>query len=110
MGVGAGHYIFAAIATAIVSVILWLFPKFEDWIDKRRESRAYEVVCEIGSDKIEKIEKVFQSSGIKVKRSKLCKNKDQEMVCTFFTYGKPQNHEQAIEVLMADEHVKAFNF
>lgn len=110
MGVGAGHYIFVAIATAIISVILWLFPKFEDWIDKRRESRAYEVVCEIGSDKIEKIEKVFQSSGIKVKKSKQCKNKDQEMVCTFFTYGKPQNHERAIEVLMADEQVKAFNF
>lgn len=113
MGVGAGHFIFISIAAAIILLILWFFPAFEEWIDKRRESRAYEITCDIVKDKLDqfdKIEHVFRSSNLKVRRSKQSKNKDHEMVCIFFTSGKPHNHERAIKELMKDEEVKAFSF
>jgi putative Mg2+ transporter-C (MgtC) family protein len=110
MGVGAGQYIFVSFAAAIVLIVLWFFPMFEDWIDKKRDSRAYEVTCKIGFDQVEKIEEIFKSFKLSVKRSKQFKNNDREMVCIFFTSGKPRNHEQAIKKLLDDDDVKAFHF
>lgn len=113
MGVGAGHFIFVSIAVAIISIVLWLFPSFEEWIDKKRESRAYEVTCDVSDGSLarfEKIEEIFNSSKLKVKRSKQSKTKDQEMLCTFFTTGNPQLHEQLISELMQNKNVKAFSY
>jgi putative Mg2+ transporter-C (MgtC) family protein len=110
MGVGAGKYPFAIITTFAILLVLWLFPKLEDWIDRRIDSRAYEVTCLIGSDRLKKIEDIFRESKLTVKKHKQTKSNATDMVCTFFTSGKPQNHEQVIQQLMADEDVKAFTF
>ena len=110
MGVGAGRYYFAIITTAVILLILWFFPGFEDWIDKRRETRIYDVISNLPYDKLGKIEEFFKSSELKVRRSKQTKSKEGEMVCTFFTYGKPQEHERVIQKLMTDQDVKSFIF
>lgn len=110
MGVGAGKYLFASVTTGGILLVLWLFPKLEEWIDKKSDSRAYEVTCKIGSDQLKKIEALFRESALTVKKYKQCKSNAKEMVCTFFTSGKPENHEQVVEKLMADEDVKAFIF
>ncbi|MCU0645793.1 MAG: MgtC/SapB family protein [bacterium] len=113
MGVGAGQFLFVSAAVAIILVVLWLFPAFEEWIDKKRESRVYEITCGVGDgkfDRFEKIEEIFYSSKLKVKRSKQCKTKEQEIVCTFFTSGNPQLHEQLIKELIQNKNVKAFSY
>jgi len=113
MGVGAGHFLFVSISVAIILVILWVFPSFEEWIDKKRDSRAYEITCDVSDgnfDRFEEIEEIFNSSKLWVKRSKQCKTKDQEMLCTFFTTGNPQLHEQLIKDLMKNKNVKAFSY
>lgn len=113
MGVGAGQLVFALIAVVIILVVLWFFPAFEDWIDKKRESRSYEIICDISDDKLDRfeaIENIFNASKLRVKRSKQCKTKDQEMICTFFTSGSPPLHEQLIKELTTNKHVKAFTY
>lgn len=40
MGIGAGEYILVAIVVPIILVTLWIFPKFERWIDALRSERS----------------------------------------------------------------------
>lgn len=40
MGIGAGEYILVAIVVPIILMTLWIFPKFERWIDALRSERS----------------------------------------------------------------------
>lgn len=110
MGVGAGKYLFAIITTFAILIVVWLFPKLEDWIDRKKDTRAYEITCKIGTDQLKKIEAIFSESELTVKKHKQSKSNATEMVCTFFTAGKPQKHDQVIQKLMADDEVKTFSY
>ena len=110
MGIGAGLYLLAIAITVVVLLILWGFPFLENRIDKIRDFRSYEITCENNLERLKKIEEIFQMASVKVKRTKQCKNKDQEMVCTFFTYGKPGDHDQVIQKLLENNDVKMFDF
>ncbi|MBC8503814.1 MAG: MgtC/SapB family protein [Anaerolineales bacterium] len=44
MGIGGGYYSLIVAALAAAMLILWLFPRIEEWIYNVREVRTYEVV------------------------------------------------------------------
>lgn len=110
MGIGNGRYLFAIITTFAIMIVLWLFPKLEDWIDRRKDSRAYEITCTINSDHFKKIENLFSELELTIKKHKQTKINATEMVCTFFTSGKPRKHDEVIQKLLADEEVKTFTY
>ena len=60
MGIGAGKYTISCVAAVIIMAILWLFPSFENIIDRARETRFYEIVCGLKYDKAVELQNLFQ--------------------------------------------------
>ena len=107
MGVGGGQYLITSTAVGVILIILWTFPKIEEWIYNFREGRTYEVVLAIDKHKPEQLESVFQRSGLRVKNKKILKC-GEEMTVSWEAYGAPEGHSQLMEDLLADQEVKEF--
>ena len=110
MGIGGGQYLFSCVTTGVVLIVLWFFPKLEEWIDNIRDTRTYEVTCNIGAKSSKQIDDIFRNSNVHVKKHKQCKNENNEMICTLITYGSPKNHDQVVEKLFTDKDVKSYSF
>jgi putative Mg2+ transporter-C (MgtC) family protein len=67
MGIGGGLYLVVAAALIGALVILWVFPKFEEWIYSVRDMRTYEIQCEISHDGLKQLEGLFRECGLRVK-------------------------------------------
>lgn len=109
MGIGGGYYLFPGVVTVIISIVLWIFPRFEERIGNIREQRTYQVVCLINHEKVKQLEARLREHGLRVKSRKRIKRGD-EMICTWVTFGSPKNHNQFAEMLFADSDVKEFQF
>jgi len=109
MGIGSGQYYLVGAISVLILIILWLFPRFEEWIDKAQETRTYEIRCTFGYKKSSELKKLFEHHDLKVKSFKRFKAEN-ELICSLFAYGSPRNHDQVREKLFADEQVKAFNY
>jgi putative Mg2+ transporter-C (MgtC) family protein len=109
MGIGGGYYLLSSVAAGIVLVVLWIFPKLEEWIDNIREWRTYEVICQANREKFLHLEAMFRKCGLRVKSRKQVKRGD-EMVCTWDALGPPKNHDRLIGMLFSDAEVKECRF
>jgi putative Mg2+ transporter-C (MgtC) family protein len=109
MGIGGGKYMIVAISLVGALVILWVFPKFEEWIYNVREMRTYEIVTGIDRDRLKNLEDMFRTCGLSVQGHKLVK-RDAEMACIIDAYGSPENHERVMEKLFAENEVKEFRY
>jgi putative Mg2+ transporter-C (MgtC) family protein len=109
MGIGGGQYWLVVLALVVAMVVLWLFPKVEEWIYTRREMRTYEVLCEIKPGRLKEVEGLLRACGLGVKDHKLVKN-DGGMTCIIDAYGSPEEHEKAMEALFENEDVKEFRY
>ncbi len=109
MAVGGGYYLYVCIATLVVLFVLWVFPYFENWIDIARETRNYEVVCDLIPGKFQKFEEAFRECGLKMRSHREMKRGDQ-MVCIWEVTGSRKNHDRMMEKLFADPEVTEFRF
>ena len=109
MAIGGGEYLLVIASLVGAMIILWLFPKVEEWIYTRREMRTYKILCEIKPDRLKKLEGSLRECGLKVKGHKLVK-KDAGMTCIIDAYGSLEEHEKAMEKLFADENVRGFQY
>jgi hypothetical protein len=109
MGIGGGLYLVVALALVGALVILWIFPRFEEWIYGARDERTYEIVCGVGRDRLREMEEMFRECGLRVKGHNLVK-KDQDMVCIIDAYGSPDCHERVMDRLLAESDVKEFRY
>ena len=109
MGIDGGHYLFSGAAAGIILIVLWVFPKFEQWIDNVREWRTYEVICQANREKFLQLEAMFRQCGLRIKSRKQIKRGD-EMICTWEALGSPKNHDRLMGMLFADAEVKEFRF
>jgi putative Mg2+ transporter-C (MgtC) family protein len=109
MGIGGGLYLIVFSALVGAMVVLWVFPRFEEWIYNVRTMRTYEMVCDVNGGRLKDLEALFQDCGLKVRKHKMVK-KPEEMVCTVEAYGPPSKHEQVMQKLMADEEVREFRY
>lgn len=107
IGIGGGYYFTTGIAVAAALAVLWIFPVFENWINKVHDTRTYEVVCAPGKDKLQEVEKLFLESGLHVRRNKRMKS-ESGTIFIWYTQGKPGRHEQLVEKLIAHPDVKEF--
>ena len=109
MGIGGGLYTVVAIALVGAMVILWVFPKFEEWIYSVRDRRTYEIVCDIDRDRLKALEDLFRTCGLRVQGHNLVK-KDDDMICILDADGAPGSHERVMEKLLAEADVKEFRY
>lgn len=107
MGIGGEEYGLALAATVAVLAVLWVFPYIESWIDNFRDSRRYKVKCPVDGNKFRAVEEIFLSSGMNVRRGRRTKS-GEYMSCSWEVHGKPQEHSQLVEKLLAHADVKEF--
>lgn len=81
MGIGGGHLLLTLVATAIVLVVLWVFPGVESFIDNLRHTRTYEIVCAFGPERHEELRRLFVDCGLRVTEGKRRKS-GEDMICT----------------------------
>jgi len=107
IGIGGGYYLISGIATVAALAVLWIFPAFEDWINKVHDTRTYEVVCPPDKDKVEEVERLFLESGLRVNRNKRMKSESGTTI-VWYARGRPEKHEQLVEKLMVHPNVRRF--
>ena len=74
-----------------------------------REGRTYEVVCDIGGNRLQSLEAMFQECGLQVKGHRLVKSCE-TVVYILDAYGSIDDHERLMEKLLADGEVKEFRY
>ncbi|MGQ9585321.1 MAG: MgtC/SapB family protein [Anaerolineae bacterium] len=109
MGIGGGHYLLSLAATGIISIVLWIFPRFEHWMSNVHETRAYEIVCPTNEEKFRSLDALFRECDLQVRRAKRVKSGDC-MLCTWDASGSPRDHERLMERLFADPDVREFRY
>lgn len=109
MGLGGGRFGLALAAVGMILVVLWLFPRLEQWIDDRREERLYEVICPLKPEKFVALEKLFRTQGLRLRSHRQAKVNGR-MVCTWQASGAPQAHQKVVTALFADEEVIEFRY
>ncbi len=98
MAIGAGEYTLALLATLVILLVLWAFPKLESWIDNLRRTRTYEVVTSLTPDRIDGLEQLIVSNGLQVTNMKRMKVQG-DIICTWEVVGTPQAHENLLQAL-----------
>ncbi|MDZ7333072.1 MAG: MgtC/SapB family protein [candidate division KSB1 bacterium] len=109
MGIGSGYFLLSGLTVIFVLIILLVFPRFERMIDLARETRSYEIVCALRSEKATDLQQLFQRNKLTVRSFKQEKSGD-KMTCTVVVVGSPRNHEQARQKLLQDPEVQSFTF
>lgn len=108
MGLGAGHYLFVLASTAVVLIVLWVFPFVEYSMEHFSEMRTYEIVCKKDHAKHQKIEEMFLENHLNIKDRKFGRRGD------YFSFrwtvnGRVIHHRKAIDCLLDDKDVIEFN-
>lgn len=109
MGIGGGYYGVVFVATIAALLILWIFPVFERWIDKRRELRTYELIYESNPNKAKSLEALFKSNRLRIFDIKQFKRNDMT-TSQWRIYGSPTNHDKFVETLFADSEIKEMRY
>jgi putative Mg2+ transporter-C (MgtC) family protein len=108
-GIGAGKYELVAAGTIITLVVLWFFPAFEHWLDRRRETRSYEIIVALGANDSETLRRVFTTNKLRILNQKQTKA-DGRAIFTILTDGNPAQHAQVVRHLMDDKAVLEFRY
>jgi putative Mg2+ transporter-C (MgtC) family protein len=107
IGIGAGYYAVSGAATVAGLAVLWIFPLFEDLINRVHDTCTYEVVCPPDEDKLREVENLIRNSGLRVNRNKRMKS-EAGLTTVWYARGRPEKHEQLVNRLMAHPDVTEF--
>jgi putative Mg2+ transporter-C (MgtC) family protein len=106
MGVGAGELIFVSASTAVILLVLLVFPRIEARIDGIRESRTYKMVFPISKWKsLEKVHDALKSHSLMVLEYHQSKT-ESSVSGTWRTIGPLQEHHKFVDGMMKDKDVK----
>ncbi len=105
MGIGAGKYALVGIATILTLLVLWVFPTFEHWLDRTRETVTYEISLPIHSARRKALLETFHSCELQVHHERKMKAGD-ALVITLRATGRPENHRKVLEALFQDPEVR----
>lgn len=109
MIIGSGGYRLAVVTLALTVVVLWFFPRLENWLDLLREERSYVLTMALDTEKFLALDNIFKTSGLAIhSRRRLRSGTD--MICTWRTSGPFQAHEKLIQQLFTDPDIKEFHF
>ncbi len=109
MGIGGGYYVMIGVATALILMVLWIFPRIEKVIDNIQDARSYEMVCTMEPDIRDELNVLFADSGLNV-RSRRQMKADGNAIFIWYAKGAPDSHDRVTEKLLAHSDVKEFKF
>ena len=107
MGIGSGYYALSGLGTVVALIALWLFPILENWIDTRRHTEVYEIVCANTPGCYEELLARMQAAQLVVMNSKRRKA-GEDMISTWVLRGSPAGHTQLSAHLFDDPAIKEF--
>jgi putative Mg2+ transporter-C (MgtC) family protein len=107
MGIGSGEYEVTLAGAGLILVVLWLFPFVEGWIDNRRHTETYEIVCTFAPDRDKELAALFRECDLRVHTCKRGKTEG-NLITTWEVRGSPADHHGLIEKLLAHPDVKEF--
>ena len=106
MGIGGGELVFVAVSTAVVLVVLFIFPYIERWIDRSREARSYRIVIATSDTKGgDKIKSAFEKNALKVLDHHQTKT-ESSVIGTWRVIGSPKSHEKFVDQMVKDKNIK----
>lgn len=109
MGIGGGYEMVSAIACVIILMMLFIFSKFEGWIDRVNQTRNYKIVCEYQNETLHRYEAYFKTYKLTFKRSRELKT-DNMITGEWMVKGSETNHKHFVHFILNDPTVKVFEF
>jgi putative Mg2+ transporter-C (MgtC) family protein len=109
MGIGVGQYALSLVGCGMVVVVLWIFPKFEHWLDNIHDTRSYAIYIPNQFEKVAALEKVCTESGLKILNHCFSRSMDRIKV-EFLVRGTRQAHIDFDTHLLHDPEVIEFTF
>lgn len=107
MATGSGNFVLAATATALIILVLWLFPKIEHWIDNLREVHSYEITGDENEGLMQSVEDLLRNSSLRVLEKRWSKeNSEITLHCTLL--GRPGAQQRLIGQLLTNPCIKRF--
>ncbi len=109
MGIGSGYYLLAGAVTLIMLTVLWLFPFFENIIDRSRDHKTYEIISTISREKLAGLNTLIRECGLKIKSCKILKSTE-GIKCCIDVYGRRSNHDRFIDILHSDSEIREIRY
>lgn len=109
MGIGAGYYLYSFVACISALLVLILFMKLENIIDKINQTRNYKIVSTYDTEKLKYYEERFKYHHLKFKRNTQ-RRKEDDITGTWIVQGSEKNHNSFIHEIMNDRTVIEFEF
>lgn len=110
MAVGTGQYLLAGAATLVVVVVLVLFSRFDQLVDRiGKETRTYQVVYPTREDKHEELEALFNGYRLRVRSRKRMK-RNGLMVSVWELEGRACDHSCLAEKMFADREISELQY
>ncbi len=109
VGVGVGYILYTLIAAVLAVFVLWVLPRVEGMLEGSYAFRAYRITTAVSPKRQPVIGRILQEAGLQGKQERRFKHGD-ELISVWWAGGKPEAHEKAITVLIADPDVKDLEY
>ena len=110
MAIGTGEYILAGAGTLIIILVLTLFARLDQLVDRiGRETRTYEIVYTARDEKHQELETFFRECRMRLRNSKHMK-RNGEMVGVWDLEGRARDHLCLVEKLLGDKEIKELKY
>ncbi len=109
MGIGAGYELFSLIACMIILVTLYIFGRFEKWIDRIHQTRNYRIVCKYQNQTLKEYENYFKKYSLSFRRSREIKTGN-TITGEWTVKGAEKNHLLFISEIINDPAITEFEY
>lgn len=109
MGIAAGYYWLVLAATLLVLALLFLFTRFEAWIDKTNQNRRYKIITDYHHDVLNQYEQLMKECHLHFKRSRRTRL-GENITGTWMVSGSEKAHDDFVEKILSEPSVKEFEF
>ncbi|QEC42713.1 MgtC/SapB family protein [Pseudobacter ginsenosidimutans] len=107
MAVGGGLYLAALGACALILIVLALFIRIEQWIERINKERVYTITRRYEPGILLKYETLMKSFHLKFELEKRIKL-DDDIQCSWRVQGSKSNQEKLVEALLEDPAIRKF--
>ena len=109
MGIGAGYEWASVIACAMILLMLFVFGRAENWIDRINQMRNYKIETDYTEETMSRFEECFKEHHLRYKRGREIKTPD-SISGEWFVRGSKKNHLAFITQILHDPTIKRFEY
>jgi putative Mg2+ transporter-C (MgtC) family protein len=109
MGVGAGYELASVFGCVLILLMLYIFGRAENWIDRMNQMRNYKIETDYTEETMKRFESCFQTHHLRYKRGREIKTPD-SISGEWFVRGSKKNHLAFIDQILHDPSIKRFEY